>query len=223
MTATIQIHSIGPPPAMPADRVVAAMLRAMAQRKACLWDAVLEAIKQSSDGGPRAQNRMASRIRQAGAEHVILKAGKRGKYQLFIYTCSGWDARRDREIGVDNPIPRRPGIAYHLTAVNSLGRGRGAKCTSQPILVITHHALSRAAQRLGLRTEQHLQAVASRIWHGVIDFLEKAPDERWFDPPPHGYHAPFGDDGIVILEKHEKRRALVAVTVLNAADRERAQ
>jgi hypothetical protein len=208
MTAP-QIHSVGPPPALHADRVVAEMLRRLAQRRAGLWAAILEAVANSKDGGPRAQRRMAARIRRAGADYVELQTGTRGRYELHVYTTGGWDAGRDDEIGLDDPIPTRPWVVYFLTVI----RGRGAKLKSWPVLFITHHALSRTAQRFGMRSEPDLEAAANLIWTSALNHLKDTP-ERWFEPPARGHFVPLGADGIVILERHRKRPALVAVTAI---------
>ena len=61
------IQSIGPPPERHADRVVAEMMRDLARKRATLWKAINEAIASSTDGGPRAQRKMAERASRRNA------------------------------------------------------------------------------------------------------------------------------------------------------------
>ena len=69
MTA-IGIQSIGLPPTRHADRIIALMLRDLARKRAQIDLAVSAAIDNSKDGNPRAQAKMAERMRRAGAERV---------------------------------------------------------------------------------------------------------------------------------------------------------
>jgi len=118
------IQSLGPPPERHADRVVAEMLRDLARKHAALAVAIPVAFGSSADGSPKAQAKMAERIRRAGAYHVQLYPGKRGRYQLLVHDFVGWDPSRNAEIGVDSPIPEKPWIACCVTSVNSSGGGR---------------------------------------------------------------------------------------------------
>jgi len=217
MSTTIQ--SVGAPPERHADRVVAEIMRQLAERRARLWPTIEEALLNSSDGSPKAQRKMAERLRRAGATSVKLTPGKRGRYTLHIYDRTGWDPTRDEEITVGDPIPEKPWIACHLTIIESRGQGRGGDITSSPVLFITHHALSRTAQRFGLRTEQHLEAAAQIIWNGAITLMKQKTLEHWLDAPPEGHRAPLetGDDAsdcaTVVLKRHENHKALIAATV----------
>jgi hypothetical protein len=71
---------------------------------------------------------------------------------LLLYQLVGWDPVRDDEIGPGDPMPEKPWIALFITTIS----GRGHKIKSRPVLFVTHHALSRAAQRFGLRTQAHM-------------------------------------------------------------------
>jgi hypothetical protein len=68
--------SIDAPPERHADRVIAEMLRELTKTRAQIGPAMVEAVRQSKDGGPRAQQRMAERIRKAGVMNVSLKTGR---------------------------------------------------------------------------------------------------------------------------------------------------
>src|SRR5262245_42110135 len=63
----------------------------------------------------KAQRKLAERILRAGAIHTKLWPGKRGKYEIMIYNFTGFDASRDAEIGLDDPIPEKPWIACNLS------------------------------------------------------------------------------------------------------------
>jgi hypothetical protein len=214
----LEIQSIGPPPEQHADRIVAAMLRDLAKKRAQVELAVLAAIENSKDGNPKAQAKMAERIRQAGAEYVSLQPGKRGKYTIMIQQMIGWDPIRDQEIRVESPIPAKPWVACHIAIIEAKGRGRTPDGGGAPVLLITHHALSRAAQRFEVRTNEHMLSATRWIWNATQKLiLENARD--WTPPPPQGLRVPLGtaDNAVVVLKQHENReRTLVAATIFSS-------
>jgi hypothetical protein len=53
MTGAMEIKSVGPPPELHADRVVALMLRHLAQQKANLWDIIDTLVKNTPEAIPR--------------------------------------------------------------------------------------------------------------------------------------------------------------------------
>jgi hypothetical protein len=193
------------------------MLRDLARQRATLWYAVNEAINNSTDGGPRAQRRMAARIEQAGAHHVRLTPGKRGRYELTFHDFTGWDAERDAEISVGDEVPEKPWISCNLTFLSSPGRGRETlEHKSVSALLITHHALSRAAQRLGLRTADHLMVAARVIWNGTAGFVKENREKASLNSPPEGWRISIGPDGdaTAVLQRNDQHhRLLVATTV----------
>jgi hypothetical protein len=217
----IEIQSVGPPHEIHADRVVALMLRDLAKKRAQVEQAISVAIGNSKDGNPRAQAKMAERIRRAGVEHVTLVPGKRGKYTIRIDELTGWDPICDREIGIDSPIPEKPWISCRVTIAEKGGRGRGIiDYVSIPILLITHHALSRASQRFGVRTNEHMLSAARWIWSATEKLIFERMD-NWTSPPPQGLRMPLGtgDNAVVVLKQHERReRTLVAATVLRGPE-----
>lgn len=72
-------------PARHAERVIAEMMRDLAAKRARILPAIERALRESKDGAPRAQQRMAERIRKAGVLRVDLMTGKRGKYHMLIH------------------------------------------------------------------------------------------------------------------------------------------
>jgi hypothetical protein len=128
MTATAlpEIRSVGAPPEMHANRIVAEMLRYLAQEHAELWN-VIHAITRdplARDGNPRAQAKLEAKVKAAGADFTHLVPGKRGKYSLRVFACTGWDPVRDRRITVDDEfMPEKPWLCYWCYEVRGVGRG----------------------------------------------------------------------------------------------------
>jgi hypothetical protein len=123
-----KIVSAGPPPEKHADRVVAEMLR--------LIKADLVRL-----------------IRESGGRllfDVILEPGKRGRYELILTESIGWNAAIGTAIHDTHPIPEKPWLGCRLTRIKSKGRGCYEVSRNTPLL-ITHHALSRLAQRSNAR------------------------------------------------------------------------
>jgi hypothetical protein len=60
--SAVEIRSIGPPPELHADRVIALMLRQAAEEHATLIDTTAEIVGSSSSGTPRAQAKLLDRI-----------------------------------------------------------------------------------------------------------------------------------------------------------------
>jgi hypothetical protein len=185
---SVAIRSVGRPPERHADRVVAEMMRQLARDHSRLWDTIAEVAADSSDGSPRAQRKMQERIKRAGPLTTELWPGKRGRYTLLIYDLTGYDQRRDAAIQLGDPVPERPWISCNLTVLTSEGRGRNrVELRSRPMLFVTHHAVSRAAQCLGVRTTDHLIVATKAIWNGAVELMkEKETVEAWLDAPPQG-------------------------------------
>jgi hypothetical protein len=211
-----EIQSIGLPPARHADRVVAEMMRALAIKHGLLWEAMQMIIKSSSDGSPKSQQKMARRIEQAGAGGVVLrKSGKRGRYELFIFDILGWNLQADKPIMVDDLIPERPWIVCHLTQLKSRGGGADrVVLKSRPILFLTHHVLSRTAQRMGARTGDDLMNAIDAMLAATMTLMQSKGFDNALVAPPAGWRVPIGDEAMMVLQPHETHRALVAVTVI---------
>jgi len=211
------IQSIGPPPERHADRVVAEMMRELARKHAWVWETIAEVVNASADGNPAAQRRMEERIKRIGVLATNLDPGKRGRYRLLIYDLTGWNQRKDREIVFDDKIPERPWIACNVIIIKSEGRGADrVTFRSKPMVLISHHAMSRTAQRLGMRTGEHMLKATHAIWTAALDVLHEKEDD-WLNAPLEGWRVPMrtADNAIVVLKKHRKRDALVAATVLD--------
>jgi hypothetical protein len=206
------IQSLGPPPERHADRVIAEMMRELARARAHRRHLITETVDRSWDGSPKAQARMAARIRKAGALHVFLEPGKRGRYSLAIFDWMGWDPARDAEITQDDPIPEKPWIASLLIRIDGKGHGRVTVRASR-LLFVTHHVLSRAAQRRNVRTVFDMIDAAADIENAGLALLNEKGLEAGHAAPPDGWRTSLKDGGTVVLKKHETHTALVAVTV----------
>jgi hypothetical protein len=219
---TLSIQTPGPPPERHADRLVAEMLRHLAIKRALLSNKIVDALVTSSDGSPRAQRKMHDRVLRAGASRALLEPGKRGRYTLFYFDWTGWNAARGKEIEVDDPIPPKPQIVCWLSSIKSEGRGRHkSHFRTAPFLFVTHHALSRTAQRLGVRTVADLEAVVARLSDTAMELNKKNlglsdDDGGWARVPPMGWRVPLTKSGniVVVLKKHDALPALVAATVI---------
>jgi hypothetical protein len=230
-----EINSIGLPHAIHADRIIGLMLQQMVKRHAELW-ATIRAVaedRRARDGNPRAQAKLEARIKSLGALMTSLIPGKRGRYELRIHSFAGWDPQRDAVIKPGDPIPEKPWICTLLYVVRSEGQGRISHGSSSPVLFVTHHSLSRSAQRWGVRTVADLSAVIGEIATVAFEYLINRADadsrippdqprgaggdawfDTWFDTPPEGVRVPMPGGEPIVVKKHETRPAFVVATVL---------
>jgi hypothetical protein len=108
-TAVPEINSIGPPHEIHADRIIGLMLQRMVKQHSELW-AAIRAITTDPcgrDGNPRAQAKLEAKIKKLGALFTDLKPGKRGRYELQIYSLAGWYPARDtliERVGIEDTL-----------------------------------------------------------------------------------------------------------------------
>jgi hypothetical protein len=212
-----EIQSAGPPPERHADRVVAEMLRHLTVQQIAMRAAVTGAICSSSDGSPRSQRKLAQRIERAGAFGISLEPGKRGQYTLGFVELVGWDPVRDGPVQPGDELPEKPWLGYCVCVLKSRGRGFGeVKYHARPILFMTHHALSRAAQRWGVRTVEHLVKATKLSAAFIADLVDNeqtldALDGRTFADRV----VQVGKDARLncVITQHDKRPAVVIATV----------
>jgi hypothetical protein len=149
------------PPERHADRVVDEMSRLLVRGGAGIRDAVAVALNTGADGNPKAQARLAERIRRVGAgvvTRVDLVPGKRGGFTLSFCYWTGWNPERDDPIETSDALPAgRVWLAYWFADITGEGGGKYSN-VSAPGFLVTHHALSRLAQRCGARTAADLKS-----------------------------------------------------------------
>jgi hypothetical protein len=104
--------------------------------------------------------------------------------------------------------------------ITSTGGGhQEAKLTSRAFLFVTHHALSRAAQRADARTVKHLLIASEIIMQTTMKFSNKTGWQRALTAPPEGWRVLLvgNEDFAVVLRRHERREALIAATLLRSS------
>jgi hypothetical protein len=168
-----EIQSIGPPPEKHADRVIAEIMRFIVGVRAREWPDV-EAIftdPHASDGNPKAQAKLVKKIKAAAGECCLgaqLRPGKRGRYTVTSFFLSGWDPAEERLVTDPEAIPYQPWSALSAHRIERHGH-RQVKWQHFPVLFITHHALSRLAQRCGARTAIEVYRAVQLI---ALEFLD---------------------------------------------------
>jgi hypothetical protein len=150
---------------------------------------------------------------------TALKPGKRGAYEIKFYMWSGWDPSRDGIIDPGDPLPPKPWLVCRVYVLHSAGRGRGlVELSSFPALFVSHHALSRLAQRHGARTWKDLLDAAMEIWFAMAQLASELGMEEYVKPPPAGWRLSMKSKAVVVLQRHEKFTALIAATILSKDD-----
>jgi len=212
----MQIQSVGPPPELHADRVVGEMMRHLAEQRADMWEQLSREVTAKNDATPAQQKRLEARIRNLGVMHTKLKTGKRGKYEMEVFDMSGWDQWRDAAIKPLDVVPERPWLALWWSRIVSSGNGRGVVDMKGGLMaLVTHHALSRAAQRFGARTVKDMIVVADAIHVAVLKLIADRGN-GWWKTPSHGVPVPLvlsPVTAVVVVKQHETRKCLIAVTV----------
>jgi hypothetical protein len=185
------IQSLGSPPEKHADRIVAEMLKLIVAAHATCWPAIRTALK-TADGNPAAQKRMHRKLKAVGfLLGSKLTPGKRGRYQLSFLLLAGWNAERKILIDAGDPIPEKPWIVLSTITIESKGRFRYLEKIHHS-LFITHHALSRLAQRCDVRTIHAVYDAVLRIvdrymaWCAANEYRPPRDGDRLKVELPHG-------------------------------------
>jgi len=205
-----QIESVGLPPEIHADRVVGEMLRWLAAEHAGAWKRVQAAIRPA--GTPKAQARLLQAIRRAGGDtvfHTLLQEGTRGRFRIYGLDWCAWDTSRQGDVGPGDPVPGRPWLCCNIFTVD--GR-RKRSLESRRFLYVTHHALSRLAQRCGARTVEDLIAATKVLAVTYMRWVTKH-NER----PADGTRLEVEGICTAVLCRHENDLGnVVVVTILEA-------
>jgi hypothetical protein len=214
----IRVAPGAPVPIRHSDRIIAEMLRYIAREHAGTFSRVIAAIKGDRCGGPKAQARTVERVRRIAGETLLdvqLTPGKRGHFKIALADWVAWHEGQGCEIGPDDPLPLKPWLACGITFVEGKGGGRRS-AKGHYSLMLTHHSLSRLAQRAGVRSVPELIGAVRAVWGAYYDFrLRSTPGT----PTPTGTHLPFklasGREAVAITKRYPDGGSLV-VTVIDA-------
>jgi hypothetical protein len=212
------VHSIGPPPDRYANRIVGTMLRELAKQRARNTDAIMELFYTSNDGSPAAQQRLAKRIEAAGAMHIGLTPGKRGKYQIVFYDMTGWDVGREKEVLSFDPAPDDANICLVVNAnmLTSLGNGRNVKdVKGRRVLLISKHVLVRLVQRFDARTPADLFKGAENITNAALELAGRLGLDEFFE---HEHRIEMTEGATLVLKPDDKRQVMIAMTIFKKGE-----
>jgi len=121
-------------------------------------------------------------------------------------------------IKVGDPIPERPQLVYWAGALEGTGNGRRTICYL-PILIISHHVLSRTAQRHELRTVDDMLDSVEALNQWVLRYANNKIQQV----PPEGRRIPVNlrswnteeADAQLIVQRHRTLDVPIAVTILD--------
>ena len=112
-----------------------------------------------------------------------LTPGKKGRYSARLMFWSGWDRDRDREIAAGDKMPARPWICLWYVEIRGLGHYK-VEWHRAPLAFISHHILSRMAQRHDMRSVDDMLTVVARIAIEVMDLYQAKGVEETLAPGP---------------------------------------
>jgi hypothetical protein len=183
------IVSVGPPPELHANRVVAEMLRLIARALPQLHDKISQILTAMPDGNPTAQEKIRRKLEETGGlffTNVLLKPGKRGRYVLHIVSINSWNPERKEYIQYQGDgVPDRPWLLCTINKIESTGHHRYEQSESK-LLFVTHHALSRLAQRYQAKNSGDLlvavQNILDAFMRRMVEKKQSGKDRHhWFN------------------------------------------
>jgi hypothetical protein len=212
-----QIRSVAEPPERHAGRIVGEMIKFLIAERQRRFPIIAEIMRNAPDASPWHQGRMVERLRAACGPgcQVSLKPGKRRRYVITVYDWTAWDPAIDQPIEKPGQaIPADSWLAVWFLRIEARGRYR-RKTLAHPLLLLKPHALSRRAQRCGLRT---VFALMGATWNAVGKLIEEKGAAAFDEAPPEGWRLLFSDDnadlGTEVLRRHPRfERTLVLMTV----------
>jgi hypothetical protein len=196
------------------------MLRFIVQARTHFWPGLQEIIHSESDGNPKAQARLLRKIEKACGRFLCdsnLKAGKRGRYEIDLLLVEGWDAETRTIVADEEAIPERPWLA--LTATRLRGTGHRAYEQNTDILIfVTHHALSRLAQRCDARTVVEIYEAVLAIMHRYIKMVVLETKDELPDNFRMRVRLPHGDVICPLRRYNDEKGGLVVATLWNEGE-----
>jgi hypothetical protein len=178
----------------------------------------IKAAIDQPDGNPLAQSKLARRLEDEGWPFVfrvdLVKSGKRGRYTLHFFGLDGFNPVTRRIIEAERDIPHKPWLAISSFLV--LSRGKHAYDESSGIvMLLTHHALSRLAQRTSVRTVSDIYVAAIGLWAAHVEHVvEHGPDFRDGQRLTFEIGPDVGGAVAVLAHHREQKKVVVVATIL---------
>jgi hypothetical protein len=198
MNAPPVISSIGPPPELHADRVISEMVRWLANEAERLLPHINALLAGVLPASPRAQLRLVEKLRKIARPtllDVYLSPGKRGRFKLAVFI---WGVKPGA----------RPQVYLGIQAIEGIGNFR-LRTKTRHLLTVSHHAMSRLAQRCNVRTPEDLQRALAGMALTVI--AEDGLLEGDFPPAGKCFSFP---GGVAVLRRDAESGDLIVATVL---------
>lgn len=201
------------PPDRYAERIVAGMARWLVGMRVYLDNEVLQAIRvtKSHFGSPKAQQRLAARLRKAGGWgflDVSVKTGKRGRFTLRFAEWCIYDPATHKAVDNDEAaIPDEPWLECLIT-VWQFPEG-GPRTIS--LFVISHHALTRLVQRCGAREPFDLIKAFAELYARIL--VERIAKKETLDR--HAVHYFDVAGGKAVVKYDDAHKTEVVITVLD--------
>jgi hypothetical protein len=197
------ISSIGPPPDRHADRVISEMVHWLANEAERLLPHI-NGLLTGIPALPRAQLRLVEKLRKIARPtllDVYLSPGKRGRFKLGMFI---WGVKPGA----------RPQGYLGVQGIEGIGNFR-VRTKTRHLLTVSHHAMSRLAQRCSVRTPEDLQrALAGMVLAAIA---EEGLLEGEF--PPAGKRSSF-PGGVAVLQRDAESGDLIMVTILESREEE---
>ena len=203
-----RIQSVGPPPERHADRVVAEMAHWLEQEADHCWPLIEAVFRAGCGGSPKAQTRFLQKLRQVAGPALLvcgIQPGKRGRFAV----CGCFWGLTNASRGT-----AKPQIECSFIIWQNLGDFRHT-WSSRQLFVVSHHALSRLAQRSSVRTADDLYLALREMVMAMIDAIQAKTMDDERASPPEGGRLPF-KGGVAVLRRDGEadETDLVVATVL---------
>jgi hypothetical protein len=197
------IQSVGAPPERHADRIISEMVRWLEGEATRLLPRINALWPRGAlpPGSRKAQLRLAERLRAIARPTMLdmtFEPGGRGK---FRFTLLVWGVKSGA----------KPQVYLGRQIIEGTGNYRFRE-DLECLLTVSHHAMSRLAQRCDVRTPLDLYAALT----GMAQTVVVRPDEPI---PPAGMRLAF-PGGIAVLRRDSADGGLVAVTALEPKEEE---
>jgi hypothetical protein len=197
-----EIQSIGAPSDLHAERIMAELARWIAFEGEKLGSYALAAkAARINDARPEQQIKVANMYAKAFGplclELAFVDTGKRGKYTFALLM-----------LGVRGAHTNKPIVEVYFDVFRSLGNGKQTRDNyTCPCFKLSHHSLTRLAQRAGVRTFEDLVEVLREMSGRITSTLVEKPDDK-------AWRIELDDGCVAILEHDPNDDVPTVITVL---------